>query len=122
MQGIDWSCIRCFASTGEASSAEDSHWLSAQAGYKPVLEICGGTELGGGFLAGSMLQPQAPATFSTPTIGTISASLILTVLQDLSSLSGKLKFSVFQLTWLKDILFRMEPLIANCTSLALEKV
>ena len=41
----------------------------AMAGYKPVIEICGGTEIGGGFLAGSMLQPQCPSTFSTATMG-----------------------------------------------------
>ena len=41
----------------------------AMAGYKPVIEICGGTEIGGGFLAGCMLQPQSPSTFSTPTMG-----------------------------------------------------
>lgn len=28
-----------------------------------------GTELGGGYFSGSLLQPQAPSTFSTPTIG-----------------------------------------------------
>ena len=36
LQGLDWSCIRCFASTGEASAPQDSHWLSAQAGSHPV--------------------------------------------------------------------------------------
>lgn len=36
---------------------------------RPVIEICGGTEIGGGFLSGTRLQPQAPATFSTPSIG-----------------------------------------------------
>lgn len=41
----------------------------ARGGYKPVIEICGGTEIGGGFLAGSMLQPQCPSTFSMPTMG-----------------------------------------------------
>ena len=41
----------------------------AMAGYKPVIEMCGGTEIGGGFIAGSMLQPQSPATFSMPTLG-----------------------------------------------------
>ena len=44
-----------------------------RAGYKPVIECCGGTELGGGFLAGSLLQPQAPATFSTPSLGAYAA-------------------------------------------------
>lgn len=34
-----------------------------------MIELCGGTEIGGGFLGGSMLQPQSPSTFSTPTMG-----------------------------------------------------
>ena len=68
-QGLQWAALRCFSSTGEASAPEDYHWLSAMAGYKPVIEICGGTEIGGGFLAGSMLQPQCPSTFSTATMG-----------------------------------------------------
>ena len=68
-QGLQWAALRCFSSTGEASAPEDYHWLMAMAGYKPVIEICGGTEIGGGFLAGSMLQPQCPSTFSTPTMG-----------------------------------------------------
>ena len=29
-----------------------------------------GTELGGSYLSGSLLQPQAPGTFSLPTLGT----------------------------------------------------
>lgn len=39
------------------------------AGYKPVIEYCGGTEIGGGFLSGTLLQPACPANFSTPTFG-----------------------------------------------------
>ena len=69
VQGLNWDKLRCFSSTGEASSPEDSHWLSAMAGYTPVIEYCGGTEIGGGFLGGTMVQPQAPSHFSTPTIG-----------------------------------------------------
>lgn len=69
MQGLNWDKLRCFSSTGEASSPEDYHWLSAMAGYKPVIEYCGGTEIGGAFLGGTMVQPQAPSHFSTPTIG-----------------------------------------------------
>ena len=41
----------------------------ARLGYRPVMEYCGGTEIGGGFLAGSLLQPQSPAAFSTPALG-----------------------------------------------------
>lgn len=69
VQGLNWDKLRCFSSTGEASSPEDYHWLAAMAGYKPVIEYCGGTEIGGGFLGGTMVQPQAPSHFSTPTIG-----------------------------------------------------
>eukprot|EP00887_Chlorella_sp_A99_P006425 scaffold3.g6425.t1 len=69
MAGLDWSCLRCFSSTGEASAPDDYLWLSARAGYRPVIEYCGGTEIGGGFLSGSPLQPQAPSMFSTPTVG-----------------------------------------------------
>lgn len=73
-KGLDWGCIRCFSSTGEASSPEDCLWLMAQAGYKPVMELCGGTELGGAFVSGSLLQPQAPSTFSMPTLGEATCS------------------------------------------------
>ncbi|HCP48136.1 MAG TPA: AMP-dependent synthetase [Deltaproteobacteria bacterium] len=69
LQGLDWSSIRCFSSTGEASNADDSLWLMSQAGYKPIIEYCGGTEIGGGYICGSMVQSQAPSTFSTPALG-----------------------------------------------------
>lgn len=65
----DWSSIRCFSSSGEASNEDDYLWLMGRAHYKPVIEYCGGTEIGGAFAAGSMLQPQALSTFSTPTMG-----------------------------------------------------
>ena len=70
MVGLDWSAIRCYSSTGECSSADDMLWLMARAGYKPVIEYCGGTELAGGYAAGTLVQPQVPAAFSTPTLGT----------------------------------------------------
>lgn len=69
MRGLDWRCLRCFSSTGEASSSEEYLWLSSMGGYCPIIEYCGGTEIGGGFLTGSMLQPQVLAAFSTPTVG-----------------------------------------------------
>lgn len=40
-----------------------------RAHYKPVIEICGGTEIGGGFIAGSLLQPQSLSAFSTAAMG-----------------------------------------------------
>ncbi|GMP33156.1 hypothetical protein CsSME_00006599 [Camellia sinensis var. sinensis] len=65
----DWSAIRCFGSTGEASNVDEYLWLMGRAGYKPIIEYCGGTEIGGGFVTGSLLQPQSLAAFSTPAMG-----------------------------------------------------
>jgi acetyl-CoA synthetase len=39
------------------------------ANYKPIIEYCGGTEIGGGYLTGTLLQNASPATFTTPTLG-----------------------------------------------------
>jgi acetyl-CoA synthetase len=67
--GVDWSGLRAFSSTGEASNADDYLWLMARAGYRPVVEYCGGTEIGGGYMTQSLTQPASPATFSTPALG-----------------------------------------------------
>lgn len=39
------------------------------AGYKPVIEYCGGTEIGGGYITGTRVQPAAPSMFTTPALG-----------------------------------------------------
>lgn len=67
--GVDWSHLRAFSSTGEASNADDYLWLMARAGYRPVVEYCGGTEIGGGFITQALTQPASPAVFSTPALG-----------------------------------------------------
>ena len=69
MEGIDWSRIRRFSSTGECSDPDDQLYLMGLAGYRPVIEYCGGTEIGGGYLSATMDQPAAPATFTTPAFG-----------------------------------------------------
>ncbi len=69
MQGLDWSAIKAFSSTGECSNPEDMLYLMSLAGYKPVIEYCGGTEIGGGYMTGTLVQPCAPSTFSTPALG-----------------------------------------------------
>lgn len=69
LEGLDWSKIKLFSSTGESSNPQDYLWLMARAGYKPVIEYCGGTEIGGGYLTGTMLQPASPAGFTTPALG-----------------------------------------------------
>jgi len=69
VEHLDWSGIKLFSSTGECSNATDMLFLMAQAGYKPVIEYCGGTEIGGGYLTGTVVQSAAPATFTTPALG-----------------------------------------------------
>lgn len=70
MAGLNWTALKCFSSTGEASSPDDYTWLMSRVrGYRPVIEYCGGTELGGGYVSCSLLQPQAPSAFSMPTLG-----------------------------------------------------
>jgi acetyl-CoA synthetase len=70
LDGLDWSGIRAFSSTGECSNPRDMLFLMSRAGYKPVIEYCGGTEIGGGYITGTVVQHAAPSTFSTPTLGT----------------------------------------------------
>jgi len=69
LAGLDWSQIRTFSSTGECSSPTDMLWLMSRARYKPVIEYCGGTEIGGGYITGTVVQPGAPGTFSTEALG-----------------------------------------------------
>jgi acetyl-CoA synthetase len=68
--GVDWSRVRVVSSTGEPSNAEDYEWLMGHNGLRsPVIEYCGGTEIGGGYVTGSVVQPAAAATFTTPALG-----------------------------------------------------
>jgi acetyl-CoA synthetase len=69
MQGLDWSAIKTFSSTGECSNPQDMLFLMSLAGYKPIVEYCGGTEIGGAYITGTLVQPCAPATFTTPALG-----------------------------------------------------
>ena len=69
MHGLDWQAIRAFSSTGECSNPEEMLYLMSLAGYKPVIEYCGGTEIGGGYVTGTRVQPAAPSTFTTPALG-----------------------------------------------------
>ena len=69
MHGLDWRAIRAFSSTGECSNPEEMLFLMSLAGYKPVIEYCGGTEIGGGYITGTRVQPAAPSMFTTPALG-----------------------------------------------------
>ena len=68
LDGVDWSRLRAISSTGEASDPDDYRWLMERVGA-PVIEYCGGTELGGGYLTGTLLQPAVPGTFTTAALG-----------------------------------------------------
>ncbi|KAK1435215.1 hypothetical protein QVD17_00976 [Tagetes erecta] len=70
MEGLDWTKIKLFATTGEASNVDDDLWLSSRAYYKPVVECCGGTELASSYIQGNLLQPQAFGAFSSPSLTT----------------------------------------------------
>ena len=69
MKGLDWRKIKAFSSTGECSNREDMLFLMSLAEYRPIIEYCGGTEIGGGYITGTLIQPAAPATFTTPALG-----------------------------------------------------
>lgn len=70
MQDLDWKTIRSMASTGECSNADDMAWLMRLNGHRPMIEYCGGTELAGGYISGTVLHPAIPGCFSTLTLGT----------------------------------------------------
>jgi acetyl-CoA synthetase len=69
MEGLDWSRIRAFSSTGECSNPEDMAYLASLAGGRPIIEYCGGTEIGGGYITSTVVEPNVPSTFSGPALG-----------------------------------------------------
>jgi len=69
LDGLDWSSIKLFSSTGECSSADDVRWLMRMAGGRPMIEYCGGTEIGGAYITGTVARPCVAGTFNTPALG-----------------------------------------------------
>ncbi|MCP4781960.1 MAG: AMP-binding protein [Fuerstiella sp.] len=69
LESVDLSTIRLFSSTGECSNPHDMRWLSEVAGGRPIIEYCGGTEVGGGYITSTLVQPNLPAMFSSPALG-----------------------------------------------------
>ena len=68
-EAFDWSSIKCFSSTGEASNPDEMTYLMNLAGNKPVIEYCGGTEIGGGYVTSTVVQTNIPSTFSSQALG-----------------------------------------------------
>lgn len=69
MEGVDWNSIKCFSSTGEVSNPQEMGYLMQLANNKPIIEYCGGTEIGGGYIASTMVQNNVASTFSSQTLG-----------------------------------------------------
>ena len=69
MQRLNWNAIRAFSLTGECSNPMEMLFLMSLAGYRPVIEYCGGTEIGGAYITGTRVQPAVPSTFTTPALG-----------------------------------------------------
>ena len=69
MEDLNWKNIKLFSSTGECSNASDMTYLMSLAGNKPIIEYCGGTEIGGGYITSTVIEPNIAAAFSTPALG-----------------------------------------------------
>ncbi|WMJ72996.1 AMP-binding protein [Cytophagaceae bacterium ABcell3] len=66
---VDWK-VRLWSSTGEPSNPEDYFYLMYLSGFKaPIVEYCGGTEIGGAYITGTVVQPASPSVFTTPALG-----------------------------------------------------
>ncbi len=65
----NWN-IRVFSSTGEPSDADDYLYLMYMNNFKaPVIEYCGGTEIGGGYISSVIVLPNALSNFNTAAPG-----------------------------------------------------
>jgi acetyl-CoA synthetase len=71
--GLDWSHIRTYSSSGEASNPQDYAWLmklNQQNGTsRPIIEYCGGTEVGGAYAANILIAPHKPSEFNAKALG-----------------------------------------------------
>jgi acetyl-CoA synthetase len=73
----DLSSLRILGSTGEPWNPESWRWLfeTAGGGRLPIINYSGGTETGGGLVAGNVLTPMKPCSFAGPTPG-IAADVV----------------------------------------------
>jgi acetyl-CoA synthetase len=69
MRDVNWHNLKVLSSTGECSHPDDMNWLMSLAGGRPVIEYCGGTEIGGAYITGTVTKPCVPGTFNTPALG-----------------------------------------------------
>lgn len=65
----NWN-IRVFSSTGEPSDMDDYLYLIYMNDFKaPIIEYCGGTEIGGGYISSAVVLPNALSYFNTAAPG-----------------------------------------------------
>lgn len=69
MEPFNWNAIKNYSSTGEVSNPTEMNYLMHLANNKPVIEYCGGTEIGGGYVTSTVVQENIPSTFSTKALG-----------------------------------------------------
>jgi len=69
MEQLNWDTIKLFSSSGECSNPEDMLYLMWLANYKPIIEYCGGTEIGGAYISSTVCEKNYPSLFTTPTMG-----------------------------------------------------
>ncbi|MHB0755988.1 AMP-binding protein [Polaribacter sp. M15] len=69
MESYNWNAIKNYSSTGEVSNPTEMEYLMHLANNKPVIEYCGGTEIGGGYVTSTVVQENIPSTFSTKALG-----------------------------------------------------
>lgn len=72
-EGLDWSALRAYSSSGEASDPNDYGWLmelnQADGSARPIIEYCGGTEVGGAYITSTVIEAQRPAEFNAKAMG-----------------------------------------------------
>ena len=70
-RSCDLSSLRAFASTGEPWNPDSWMWLFDTVGARkrPIINYSGGTEISGGIIMGTPLQPLKPASFTAPCPG-----------------------------------------------------
>ncbi len=75
--GHDLSSLRAFASTGEPWNPEPWWWLFRDVGRSrvPILNYSGGTEISGGIVMNTLVQPIKPCAFAGPCPG-IAADVV----------------------------------------------
>ncbi|WP_018342403.1 AMP-binding protein [Cytophaga aurantiaca] len=65
----NWN-VRVFSSTGEPSDMDDYLYLLYMNNFKaPIIEYCGGTEIGGGYISSAVVLPNALSCFNTAAPG-----------------------------------------------------